>query len=89
MPKRGPGPSIKDPEMYEALRNEGNSKQKAARISNAAAETSRHDVGSKGGKAEDLDDRTKDELMDRARELGISGRSSMSKSELIEAIRKH
>ncbi len=29
MPKRTPGPSVKDPEMYEALRDEGNSKEKS------------------------------------------------------------
>ena len=34
-----------------------------------------------------LEDRTKDELYNRAKELSIEGRSSMSKSELIEAIR--
>ena len=45
MPKRNPGPSVKDPEMYEALREDGASKEKAARIANAAANTSRHAVG--------------------------------------------
>lgn len=30
------GPSIKNPEIYEALRREGNSKSKSAAISNAA-----------------------------------------------------
>jgi len=31
--KRGnPGPSVKDPELYEELRDEGNSKEKSARI---------------------------------------------------------
>ena len=34
-----------------------------------------------------LEDRTVDELRNRAAELNISGRSSMSKSELIDAIR--
>lgn len=84
-----PGPSIKDPEMYEALRREGNSKEKAARISNAAAASSRSAVGRKGGKAEDYDEQTKDELMQRAREVGIEGRSRMTKDELIEALREH
>lgn len=35
-----------------------------------------------------LEDRTKDELYNRAKELDIDGRSAMSKSELVEAIRK-
>lgn len=34
-----------------------------------------------------LDDRSKDELMNRARQLDIAGRSKMNKAELVEAIR--
>ncbi|SER86687.1 hypothetical protein SAMN05443377_11462 [Propionibacterium cyclohexanicum] len=82
-------PSIKDPQMYEALRDEGASKQKAARISNAAAATSRTTVGRRGGRAEDYTERTKSELLVRARELDIRGRSTMSKGELIDALRNH
>jgi hypothetical protein len=89
MPKRDPGPSVKDKELYEALRDDGASKEKAARIANAAAGSSRQSVGRKGGKAEDYDERTKEELMKRAAELGIKGRSSMSKSQLIDALRNH
>lgn len=89
MPRRDPGPSVKDKEMYEALRDEGASKEKAARISNAAANSSRSKVGRKGASAKDYDERTKSELMSRAKELGIKGRSSMSKSELISALRNH
>lgn len=89
MPRKEPGPSVKDPEMYEAMRDEGASKEKAARVSNAAAASSRSSVGRKGGRAEDYEDRTKDELVKRARELGIQGRSKMSKKELIEALRNH
>ena len=84
---KGPGPSIKDPELYEKLRDDGASKQKAARISNAAAATSRSERGERGGHAEDSDDRTVEEPRDRAKELDIEGRSSMSKAELIEALR--
>lgn len=89
MPTRKPGPSVKDPEMYEALRDDGASKEKAARISNAAANTSRSAVGAKGGRHGDYEDWTKADLMRRARELEISGRSSMSKNELITALRDH
>jgi hypothetical protein len=35
-----------------------------------------------------LEDRSKTELYNRAKQLGISGRSNMSKSELVKAIRK-
>lgn len=87
--QKTPGPSVKDPEMYEALRDDGASKEKAARISNAAANTSRSKVGRKGGEAGRYDDMTKRQLLDRARTVGIAGRSSMNKGELIEALREH
>ena len=35
--KRAPGPSVKDKELYEKLRDDGNSKEKSARIANAKA----------------------------------------------------
>ncbi|MGA8980977.1 MAG: Rho termination factor [Pedococcus sp.] len=89
MPARKPGPSVKDPEMYEALRDDGASKEKAARISNAAANSSRKAVGAKGGRSSDYEDWTKDDLVRKAREIGIRGRSTMSKSELIKALRNH
>lgn len=41
-----------------------------------------------GNPSRSLEDRTKDELMNRARELGINGRSKMKKSELVQAIRR-
>jgi hypothetical protein len=87
--KKGPGPSVKDAEQYEALRDDGMSKEKAARIANASAKEGRGTVGRRGGKAEDYADRTKDELLDRAREVGIEGRSKMNKRELIDALRNH
>lgn len=39
------------------------------------------------GAAGDLDDLTRDELYERAKEAGISGRSSMTKQQLAEALR--
>ena len=89
MPERNHGPSIKDPEVYEALRDEGASKEKAARIANESAREGRAAVGRRGGSNEDYDERTRDELRDRARELGIEGRSKMTKHELIDALRNH
>lgn len=83
------GSSVKDDEQYEALRRDGASKEKAARIANASSNTSRSQTGEKGGRGESYEDRTKDELMDRAREIGIEGRSTMSKSELVDALRNH
>ena len=81
--------SIKDPELYEALLREGNSKSKAAAIANAAARDGRSKVGERGGEAGSYEDWTKDELAKRARELDIEGRSTMTKDELIEALRNH
>jgi hypothetical protein len=87
--KKTPGPSVKDAKLYERLRDEGGSKEKAARIANAAAATSRSSVGKKGGSSPSYDDWTKADLVKRARELDISGRSSMSKQELVKALRNH
>jgi hypothetical protein len=77
------GPQIKDDAMYEELRKQGNSPEKAARIANAKA------AGTLDHKSTRLEDRTKDELMDEARKIGIEGRSKMSKAELANAIRNH
>ena len=83
------GPSVKDDAQYEALRKQGASKEKAARIANASADTSRSTTGRRGGKAEDYEDRSKSELYGRAKEVGIEGRSSMDKGDLISALRNH
>jgi hypothetical protein len=85
MPQRSPGPSVKDPERYEALRKKGDSKEKAARIAN----TSRRAAGTRGGKAGSYEDWSKDDLQKRAAEIGIAGRSKMSKGELVKALRNH
>lgn len=82
-------PELKDEELYEKLRDEGASKEKAARISNAAARDGRSKVGKRGGRAEDYDDRTVDELRDRAKELGLKGYSGKRKDELIRMLRDH
>lgn len=83
------GASLKDREMYEELRKDGASKQKAARISNAAASQGRKTVSRRGGTAEDYEDRTVPELRARAKELGLTGYSGKKKSELISMIRNH
>ena len=84
---KSPGPSVKDDKLYEKLRDEGNSKEKAARIANAKA--GGENVSRKGGEAENYEDRTVDELRKRAAELDIEGRSDMDKGELIDALRNH
>jgi hypothetical protein len=84
-----PRAQIKDEKTYQALRREGNSEEKSARIANAAAGSSRQTVGKRGGKSASYEDWSKKDLVDRARELGISGRSSMTKDQLIKALRNH
>ena len=74
---------IKNEEQYEALRDEGYSKEKSARIANAP------DSGKKGGKSKKYEERTKEELYQQAKKIGIEGRSNMKKDELIDALRNH
>ena len=84
-----PRAQIKDEEMYQKLRQKGESKEKSARIANAAAATSRHQVGRKGGKSPSYQEWAKADLVKRAREIGIKGRSSMTKAQLVSALRNH
>jgi hypothetical protein len=79
------GSQIKDDERYEALRREGASKEKAARIANS----DRKSTAKKGGKSGSYEDWTKQDLVKRAAEIGIDGRSKMSKGELVNALRNH
>lgn len=81
------GPQIKDDETYEALRDQGASKEKAARIANAQA-NSEQSPSEKGGRAQPYEEWTKEELYERAQELDIDGRSQFNTSELIEALRE-
>ena len=84
-----PTAQIKDEKTYRKLRGTGASKEKAARIANAAAATSAGRVGRKGGQSGSYDDWAKPDLVRRARQIGIKGRSTMSKAELIKALRDH
>ena len=88
---RGANSQLKDPELYEELRDDGASKEKAARISNATGGTKRgrSEVGRRGGEAGSYDDWTVAELRARAKELGLTGYSNKRKSELITALRHH
>lgn len=81
--------SLKDPELYEELRKDGDSKEKAARISNAAARDGRSAVGRRGGESGDYDEWTVEELRGRARELGIRGYSGKRKGQLVDLLRTH
>ena len=84
-----PRAQIKNEKTYQELRDRGESQEKSARIANAAAGSSRSKVGRKGGKSGSYQDWSKQDLVQRAREIGIKGRSTMSKAELIKALRDH
>jgi hypothetical protein len=83
------GSSLKDRELYEELRDDGASKEKAARISNAIAAEGAEAVGRRGGKSGDYEDWTVGSLRARAKELGIRGYSGKRKAELISMLRNH
>ena len=85
--KADPGASVKDPELYETLRADGNTKKKSARVANASAASSRENVGQRGGSAPAYGEWTKAALYDRAKDVGVPGRSTMNKQELVEALR--
>ncbi len=89
MPQQRGSSSLKDPELYEELRDDGASKEKAARISNAAANRGRKAVGKKGGESGSYEDWTVDALRARAKELGLTGYSDKRKAELIDMLRRH
>ena len=84
-----PRAQIKDEKTYQKLRKHGESKEKAARIANASAGGAGKKVSRKGGKNPSYDDWSKRDLLERAREIGVKGRSSMNKAQLVKALRDH
>lgn len=89
MPQNRTPASLKDPDLYEELRKDGASKEKAARISNAAARDGRKTVGRRGGESGSYEDWTVADLRARAKELGLSGYSGKRKAQLIDMLRDH
>ena len=80
--------SIKDADTYAELREQGASKEKAARIANAQARKDQK-PSKKGGKRSSYEERTREDLYGMAQRVGIEGRSKMTKAQLIEALRNH
>ncbi len=91
--------SDKDERQYEHVKQSsmerGRSEGRAAEIAGRTVNKQRREEGrtpqrrtsGTGNPNSPLESRTRDELYNRARELAVSGRSSMHKAELIEAIR--
>lgn len=93
--------SNKDERQYEHIKDSakkrGKSTSKAKEIAARTVNKQRRSEGrtpnaktqGTGNPNRSLDERTKDELYNRAKKLKIEGRSSMTKDELIRAIRRH
>jgi hypothetical protein len=91
--------SKKDERQYEHIvessQDRGKSKKKAKEIAGRTVNKQRRNEGRTPNKStqgtgnpnRELSDRTKEELYNMAQDLGISGRSKMSKQELVNAIR--
>ncbi|HUO86863.1 MAG TPA: Rho termination factor N-terminal domain-containing protein [Thermoanaerobaculia bacterium] len=94
--------SDKDERQYdhikESARQRGKSTDRAEEIAARTVNKQRRDEGrtrsgrrttsGTGNPNHRLEDRSKDELYNRAKQLGVDGRSKMSKQELVRAIRK-
>lgn len=74
--------TIKDAEVYRAPGRDGASKQKAARIADAAARRGRPEAGR-------YEDWTVYELKVRAKDLGMHGYSDKSRAQLLDMLRHH
>lgn len=90
----------KDERQYEHIKesaqDRGRSEDRAEEIAARTVNKQRREEGrtpnkttqGTGNPNRNLEARTKDELENRAAELNVKGRSSMDKSELVDAIRK-
>jgi plasmid stabilization system protein ParE len=91
--------SNKDEQQYEHIKHSakkrGRSESRAKEIAARTVKKERREQGrtpnrttqGRGNPTRSLEDRTKQELYNRAQELHIAGRSKMRKAELIKAIR--
>ena len=95
-----PSWSDKDRRKYEHIKesNEerGMKKDRAKEVAARTVNKQRREEGKTpnkrtqgtGNPTHSLEDRTKEELYNRAQQLGIEGRSKMNKKDLVKAIRK-
>ena len=94
-----PNWSNKDERQYEKIKKSskkrGESTERAKEIAARTVNKRRREEGrtpnkrtqGTGTPGRSLEDRTKDELYNQAKNLGISGRSKMNKGDLVKAIR--
>lgn len=92
--------SSKDERMFEHVKESelerGRSEEKAEEIAGRTVNKQRREEGrtpnvktqGTGNPNTGLEDRTRDELYNRARQLNIQGRSRMKKDDLVRAIRR-
>lgn len=92
--------SNKDERMFEHVKESelerGRSEEKAEEIAGRTVNKQRREEGrtpnsttqGTGNPNTKLEDRTRDELYNRAQQLDIAGRSKMNKDELVQAIRQ-
>ncbi len=100
MPPRGVKKGTKRARQYEHIKESslerGKSEDRAEEIAARTVNKQRREEGrtpnrtsqGTGNPTSSLEERTKDELYNRARELEIEGRSRMNKDELVRAIRE-
>ncbi|MFA9478156.1 Rho termination factor N-terminal domain-containing protein [Phycisphaerales bacterium AB-hyl4] len=90
----------KDERQYEHVKESelerGSSEERAKEVAGRTVNKQRREEGrtpnekteGTGNPNQSLESRSRDELYNQAKELGIAGRSRMNKDELVEAIRK-
>ena len=79
--------NVKDKALYKRLRNLGVSVKESARVANTSAKASRKKTSPHGGAATSYADWKVPQLRRRAKQVGIKGRSTMNKKQLVKALR--
>lgn len=81
------GTGIKNKALYKRLRNLGVSTKESARVANASVKTPSKKASQRGGAAGSYANWKVSELRARAKKVGIKGRSTMNKKQLVKALR--
>jgi hypothetical protein len=81
------GTGVKNKALYKRLRNLGVSTKESARVANASAKTPSKKASQRGGAAGSYTNWKVSELRARAKKVGIKGRSTMNKKQLVKALR--